>query len=82
MQAGKPVDMSGMMHILENMNAAQIYPQMEDAIKCIRAEGIKTALLTNNWFINKDKDESLLPIDTSLFDEVSKCPKLDAHINR
>jgi len=25
------------------------YPEMLDAIQCIQAEGIKTALLTNNW---------------------------------
>ena len=45
------------------------FPEMVDAIQCIRAEGIKTALLTNNWIT--DSGESVCPVDKKLFDIVS-----------
>lgn len=39
-----------------------------DAIACLKQEGFKTALLTNNW---KNSDGStLLPFDTKDFDVV------------
>ena len=44
------------------------YPEMIDAVQCLRAEGIKTAVLTNNWFLSKN--QSLLPLDRSLFNVV------------
>lgn len=43
-------------------------PEMIDAIKCIKSEGMLVGLLTNNWY--KDKKETFLPIDQSLFDGV------------
>ena len=42
---------------------------MIDVVKCIRAEGLKTALLTNNWF-NAGQNRTFIPIDLSLFDVV------------
>lgn len=44
------------------------FPEMIDAIKCLKAEGIKVAMLTNNWYTTKN--HSLMPIDRSLFNEV------------
>lgn len=44
------------------------FPEMIDALKCIRAEGIKTALLTNNYYLSPNN--SYCPIDRSLFDAV------------
>lgn len=46
------------------------YPQMIDAVQCVRSEGLKTALLTNNWhWPGKDSSNSL-PLDRSLFDVI------------
>ncbi|XP_060076036.1 acyl-CoA dehydrogenase family member 10-like isoform X2 [Ylistrum balloti] len=46
------------------------YPQMIDAIRCVKAEGLKTALLTNNWhWPGKDSSNSL-PLARSLFDVI------------
>ena len=54
--------------MLEN-DSAQIFPEMIDAVQCIRAEGIKTALLTNNQYVSPGI--SACPVDRSLFDVVS-----------
>ena len=43
-------------------------PEMLDLIKCLRAEGILVGLLTNNWLL--DKENTFMPLDRSLFDEV------------
>lgn len=48
------------------------FPEMVDTIRCLRAEGIKTAVLTNNWFVSKNK--SFLPVDQSLFNVVRTIP--------
>ena len=53
---------------MENENS-YMFPEMLDAIQCIRAEGIKTALLTNNSFLSPGV--SACPVDQSLFDVVS-----------
>jgi len=70
-KAGRPVDMSPLFKeidsTLEN-DSAQLFPEMIDAIHCIRAEGIKTALLTNNQFVSPGI--SACPVDQSLFDVV------------
>lgn len=44
-------------------------PQVLSAISCIKAEGIKTALLTNNW--KKADGSTLLCASPELFDVVS-----------
>ena len=68
LQFGKPVDMSGM---IEQMNESlrTAYPQIIDAIKSVREEGMKTAMITNNWKHPNDFP-SVMPIDKSLFDVV------------
>ena len=40
-----------------------------EAVKCLKQQGFKTALLTNNW--KKSDGSTLLPFDTSDFDVVS-----------
>ncbi|KAH9524271.1 Acyl-CoA dehydrogenase member 10, partial [Bulinus truncatus] len=46
------------------------FPVMIDAIQCIKGEGMKTALLTNNWFLDDQKTQTLCPLDKSLFDVI------------
>ena len=46
--------------------------EMIGAIRCLRTEGIKTALLTNNFNMPNGRLLSLL--DTSLFDMVTALP--------
>ena len=50
------------------MENAEALPEMVDLIKCLKAEGILVALLTNNWLL--DKDTTFMPLDRSLFDQV------------
>ena len=72
MQAGKQVDTSPLFEEINSMldaESALIFPEMIDALHCIRAEGIKTALLTNNQFVSPGI--SACPVDRSLFDVVS-----------
>ena len=45
------------------------YPEILTAIQCIRAEGLKTALATNNWLMENGK--SFCPVDVRHFDVVS-----------
>lgn len=45
------------------------YPEVLIAIQCIRAEGLKTALVTNNWLMENGK--SFCPVDVKHFDVVS-----------
>jgi len=44
-------------------------PIMAEAIQCIRAEGLKTALLSNSFRL--PNGESFLPLDQKHFDVVS-----------
>ncbi|XP_053385750.1 acyl-CoA dehydrogenase family member 10-like [Mercenaria mercenaria] len=73
-QLGQEVDMSGLMPGF-NKHAARPFPQMIDAVKSVRAEGLKTALLTNNWF-NIDNNQSYIPVDLSIFDVVVESCKV------
>uniref|UniRef100_A0A803TCF0 Acyl-CoA dehydrogenase family member 10 n=1 Tax=Anolis carolinensis TaxID=28377 RepID=A0A803TCF0_ANOCA len=43
-------------------------PVMMEAIKCIRAEGLKTAVLSNNFYL--PSGESFLPLDKKQFDVI------------
>ena len=64
--------MEGMLPMLlhpEKEHMRTPHPEIVDAIRCIRAEGIKTAVLTNNWKWSEDSG-SLLTIYPALFDEV------------
>ena len=49
---------------------ATAFPVMIEAIRRVRGHGMKTALLTNNWFTDELKTKTLLPLDQSLFDVV------------
>ncbi|XP_072271969.1 acyl-CoA dehydrogenase family member 10 [Pyxicephalus adspersus] len=53
---------------LTSNEMAKQHPTMTEAIQCIRAEGLKTAILSNNFFLHSG--ESFLPIDRSNFDVV------------
>ncbi|XP_071848634.1 acyl-CoA dehydrogenase family member 10-like [Apostichopus japonicus] len=65
---GYPVSMVGLLAYFEEKTNSCL-PEMIDAIHCIRAEGIKTALLTNNWK-KAGQREAMLPVDRQLFDVV------------
>lgn len=44
-----------------------------DAVKALKIKGYKTAVLTNNFFLDPTRSRSVLPIDTSMFDLVGDC---------
>ena len=71
-QVGWSVDLSqfttSYTQMLGNM---PVHSEMISAIRCLRAEGIKTALLTNNFDLPNMQLKPLM--DTSLFDVVSNC---------
>ena len=55
---------------LDNIHTkyADPLPEMIDLINCLRADGILVGLLTNNWLV--DKENTFMPLERSLFDEV------------
>ena len=57
--------------LLPSIQSAMIepYPEVLMAIQCIKAEGLKTALVTNNWLMEDGK--SFCPVDVKDFDVVS-----------
>ncbi|XP_059139212.1 acyl-CoA dehydrogenase family member 10-like isoform X4 [Physella acuta] len=77
-QAGRDIDVS---YIMKGMTLgnSQAYPCMVEAIKCVRGEGIKTALLTNNWFTDEQKTQTCCPVDKSLFDVVVESCVVGCH---
>ena len=62
------VDMNSLLPSIHTA-MAEPYPEVLTAIQCIRAEGLKTALVTNNWWLEEGK--SLCPVDRKYFDVVS-----------
>jgi len=56
--------------LLPSIHKAMVepYPEVLTAIQCIRAEGLKTALITNNWWLEKGK--TFCPVDKKYFDVV------------
>jgi len=56
-------------HFIEMLSHVSVYSEMISAIQCLRADGVKTALLTNNFNLAIRRHMSLL--DASLFDVVS-----------
>lgn len=68
LQFGKRVDLTQLLVEMERLPVTPC-PEMIDAVQCLRAEGIKTALLTNNFYLPSGL---YLPVDTSLFDVVRK----------
>ena len=61
------VNMENLLPSLHNA-LVQPYPEVIMALECIRAEGLKTALLTNNWLVEKGK--TFMPVDSKYFDVV------------
>ena len=65
------VDVLGLLDSIHNSGLATPYPEMITAIEAIRANGLKTALITNNWLMADAK--TFLPVDRKHFDVVIKC---------
>ncbi|XP_025970313.2 acyl-CoA dehydrogenase family member 10 isoform X2 [Dromaius novaehollandiae] len=61
-----PVD-SFLLDLIRNEMIKQL-PIMAEAVQCIRAEGLKTAVLSNNFCLLNE--ESLLPLDRKQFDVI------------
>ncbi|KAK2163982.1 hypothetical protein LSH36_71g05101 [Paralvinella palmiformis] len=75
--AGRKIDLHPMLQHLETSDGNPvIYKEIVDAIKCIRAEGIQTALLTNNWF-DKTGKNTFMPVDRNLFNVVVESCKIN-----
>lgn len=70
LQVGREIDVSPLVQALQGIRQTRPFPEMVAAIKTIKSEGLKTALLTNNWFTDEQKTQSLIPLDTALFDVV------------
>ncbi|XP_077996370.1 acyl-CoA dehydrogenase family member 10-like [Glandiceps talaboti] len=66
---GRPVSASEVLsHYAETVDQTKPFLQVLDAIQCIRAEGIKTALLTNNWVY--PDGSSYRPVEDKYFDVI------------
>ena len=63
------VNVSSLLDDIHNSSLAKPYPAMVKAIKTIKSNGLKTALITNNWLMSGGK--TFLPIDCDSFDVVS-----------
>ncbi|XP_055861912.1 acyl-CoA dehydrogenase family member 10-like isoform X2 [Biomphalaria glabrata] len=66
---GKNVDVTSLVNEMRK-GIGSPFPVMIDAIQCVKGEGIKTALLTNNWFLDDRKTQTLCPLDKNLFDVI------------
>ncbi|KAG9487758.1 hypothetical protein GDO78_007512 [Eleutherodactylus coqui] len=66
--AGRPVSAHSFLTDLTSKEMAKQLPEMTEAIQCIKAEGLKTAVLSNNFFVHSG--ESFLPLDRSQFDVI------------
>jgi len=70
-EAPTPVDVS--MTIVEFFHSAgldPLIPIMWQAARSLKANGTKMAVLSNNFFIDRSRSKTILPIDTTLFDLV------------
>ncbi|XP_056392197.1 acyl-CoA dehydrogenase family member 10 isoform X2 [Hyla sarda] len=65
---GRPVPVHSFLTDLTSKEMVKQLSEMTEAIQCIKAEGLKTAVLSNNFFLHSG--ESFLPIDRSQFDVV------------
>ncbi|KAJ8415481.1 hypothetical protein AAFF_G00424610 [Aldrovandia affinis] len=66
--AGCPVPAGSFFSALTTGSMAQPLDAVMDAVRCLRAEGLKTAVLTNNFFL--PGGATFLPLDRSLFDVI------------
>ncbi|XP_028681110.1 acyl-CoA dehydrogenase family member 10-like isoform X4 [Erpetoichthys calabaricus] len=83
--AGRPFPADSFLTSLTTNHMAKQLPAMTEAIQCIRNEGLKTGLLSNNFFLHNGA--SYLPVDRTQFDVVvESCVegvcKPDPHIYR
>lgn len=68
-QANASVPADSFLFELTRVQMSDQLPAMTEALKSIRARGLKTAVLTNNFYL--ESGESFLPIDRKQFDVVS-----------
>ncbi|XP_064209433.1 acyl-CoA dehydrogenase family member 10-like [Anguilla rostrata] len=66
--AGCPVSASSFLQALTTGPMARPLPAMMEAVQCVRAEGLKTAVLSNNFRLQGGA--TYLPVDRSAFDVV------------
>lgn len=64
------VDILELLEVMHNSPLIQPFPEVITAIKAIRQNGLKTALITNNWLVAEGK--TFLPIECGCFDVVSR----------
>ncbi|XP_005102670.1 acyl-CoA dehydrogenase family member 10 isoform X2 [Aplysia californica] len=69
-EVGKEIDTSLLIAWMSKSEEGHAFPVMVNAVRGVKAHGMKTALLTNNWFVDELKTKTLLPVDQSLFDVV------------
>lgn len=65
--AGMPLQLYDFLEYIEQ-GMGDPLPETISAIKAIRAEGIKTALLTNNW--KRPDGSTIIPVDRKIFDVI------------
>lgn len=65
--AGMPLQLYDFLEYIEQ-GMGDPLPEVFSAIQAIRAEGIKTALLTNNW--KRPDGSTIIPVDRKIFDVV------------
>ncbi|XP_025054595.1 acyl-CoA dehydrogenase family member 10 isoform X2 [Alligator sinensis] len=63
-----PVPVDSFLSDLTSKEMSQQLPAMTEAIRCIRAEGLKTAVLSNNFYLHSGA--SFLPLDRKQFDVI------------
>ncbi|KAM4052325.1 acyl-CoA dehydrogenase family member 10 isoform 1-T2 [Anomaloglossus baeobatrachus] len=65
---GQQVPIHSFLSDLTSKEMAKQLPEMTEAIQCIKAERLKTAVLSNNFFVHSG--ESFLPVDRSQFNVI------------
>ncbi|XP_019394338.1 PREDICTED: acyl-CoA dehydrogenase family member 10 isoform X2 [Crocodylus porosus] len=63
-----PVPVDSFLSDLTSKEMSEQLPVMTEAIRCIRAEGLKTAVLSNNFYLHSGA--SFLPLDRKQFDVI------------
>ncbi|XP_056005639.1 acyl-CoA dehydrogenase family member 10-like isoform X2 [Ostrea edulis] len=72
-RAGKRADMSGLLTYIGN-GLTTPHQSIIDAVKSLRIEGLKTALLTNNWAMEGEGPNRIM--DRDLFDVIVESSKV------
>lgn len=79
-QANASVPADSFLLELTRIQMSDQLPAMTEAVRCIRARGLKTAVLTNNFYL--ENGESFLPIDRKQFDVVSSSCSTETPVPR